>query len=183
MRVMVFVVDLPPFGYTPSAASQQLSAAERITGISPAVEPISSPTWLTKCPTTRRRFVSLPPVSACRWCQTSAFASCPMARHWLIPPTQCVGRLHGPIASRAVSGQQSGQSPTLCTNSPSRWASIEAIDCNDRSKLSVDQVGIFETKSAMGPPPGGPWCSAPPDTNSSVCPTTPPMTPPTRARA
>ncbi len=37
--------------------------------------------------------------------------------------------------------------------------------------------------AATGPPPSGPWCSAPPDTNKSVRPINPANTPPTNARA
>ena len=36
---------------------------------------------------------------------------------------------------------------------------------------------------ATGPPPSGPWCSAPPETKSCVCPTSPASAPPTKARA
>ena len=39
------------------------------------------------------------------------------------------------------------------------------------------------TISATGPPPSGPWCSAPPDTKISACPTNAARAPATNARA
>src|SRR4051794_32125683 len=71
--------------------------------------------------------------------------------------------------------------PFLIGGEYSRFSTfLQAEGAGSAPFVTVDQTRQI---TATGPPPGGPWCSAPPDTNTAGQPVIPAITPPTAARA